>query len=407
LLNLSIGSRTEIDGATWILTNQGLSGHAIYGPYRHLDPGRYVVEFNLAATEGQRFDRDDICASVDVASGYGGTIHVRQDVALSRLRDGALRIHLAFHTQTPETFEFRVGTTGLAPLLIEDYCRVLPLEGAVDDYAALFKAVRFPDPKMMPKPPFFLQHLSALRHLYENDADVRISDGDVIVTIDGISFRACVPDDLRFVGEIFFRNTYNFLDGRECCVIDIGMNIGLVSLTFARKSFVKEVHSFEPFRGTYDRACANLALNPDIAAKISAHNFGLSDVDEDRTVLIYDETDSGAFSIRGSESGAPEPISVRNAATVLKPIIDAATSNGLAVIAKIDCEGSEFPVFATLEQHGLLAGISAFMVEWHRGIGGKTQRDLIAPLLGKDFLVFDLTGRTGNGFFYAVKTPKS
>ena len=45
------------------------------------------------------------------------------------------------------------------------------------------------------------------------------------------------------------------------------------------------------------------------------------------------------------------------------------------------------------------------MVEWHRGVSGKTQQKLVAPLLAHRFAVFDLTGQTGNGFFYAVKGP--
>ena len=335
--------------------------------------------------------------------GSAAQIHARQDVSLSRLREGPLRIHVIFETEAPDMFEFRVGTTGLAPLLIDDYCRVLPLDGADADSASLFDGSRFPDPRMGPKPAFFLQHLSILRRLYENGAGVKIVDDDVIVTIDGISFYARIPDDLRFVDEIFFRSTYNFSLRKDCCVIDIGMNIGLVAMTFARKDFVKQVHSFEPFKGTYSRARANLSLNPEIAAKICAHNFGLADKDEDKTVLIYDESDSGAFSIRGSGSGTPAAISVRNAEKVLRPIIEAAKANGLTIVAKVDCEGSEFPIFETLEQHGLLSEISAFMVEWHRGIMGKTQRDLIAPLLTHGFTVFDLTGKTGNGFFYAVK----
>jgi FkbM family methyltransferase len=404
VLNLAIGSHTVVDGRTCILTKPGLPGHAVYGPYQNLDPGRYAVEFSLEAAEDRQLDRDDICAAVDVASGFGRTIHARDDVSLLRLREGPVRIHLVFETSAPDVFEFRVATTGLAPLLIDDYCRVLPLNSADADCASLFDGSRFPDPTMGPKPAFFLDHLSILRRLYENGAGVKIVDGEVIVTIDGISFYARVPDDLRFVDEIFFRSTYNFALGKDCCVIDIGTNIGLVAMTFARKDFVKQVHSFEPFKGTYSRARANLSLNPEVAAKVSAHNLGLADEDVDKMVLIHDESDSGAFSIRGSTSGVPAAISVRNAGKVLGPIIEAAKANGLSIVAKVDCEGSEFPIFETLEQHGLLAEISAFMVEWHRGWSKtKTQRDLIAPLLSHGFTVFDLTGRTGNGFFYAVK----
>jgi hypothetical protein len=54
------------------------------------------------------------------------------------------------------------------------------------------------------------------------------------------------------------------------------------------------------------------------------------------------------------------------------------------------------------------------MVEWHRGIGEKTQEDLIKPLLKHGFIIFDVTassgdGRnavSGNGFFYAARLER-
>ena len=270
-------------------------------------------------------------------------------------------------------------------------------------YAASPDATNFPDPLVLPKPAMFLQHVQLFRGLYEYGAAIRIVDNDVVVTIDGVSFYARVIDDLRFVAEIFLLRTYNFMLERECCVIDIGMNIGLVSLRFAREEIVKEVHSFEPLKRTYDRALANLSLNPEIAGKIFAHNIGLAEADEDGTILVGDVDDSGAFTIGGSAIGGPEQISVRNAATTLKPIIDAAKANGRDIVAKVDCEGSEFAIFPTLEAHGLLADVSVFMVEWHGGDRDLSQRELIAPLIRHDFVVFDLAGRSGNGFFYAVR----
>jgi FkbM family methyltransferase len=404
LLNLRVGSATDIDGKTCILTRPGASGHAVYGPYRHLDPGHYVAEFNIAPADGELLDGAEICATVDVAANHGRMILARQEVAMSRLRQGPARIRLPFRAYEPASFEFRVGITGRAALLIDDYCPVVPLDSADADFAALLDDTGFPDPHQMPKPAFFLQNLAHLRRFYENGATVKIVDNAVVVTIDGVSFHARSFDDIRFVDEIFFRSTYNFLLGQDCCVIDIGMNLGLVAMTFASKENVKEVYSFEPFPRTYQRACGNLALNPEIASKITAHNFGLADTDGEVTVLISDHGDSGCLSIRGSDRGTPERISVRNAATVLRPIIDAARSKGQAIIAKVDCEGSEFPIFDTFEKNGFFADISAFMVEWHRVFEGKTQHTLFAPLLRSGFIVFDQSGRTGNGFFYAVRT---
>jgi hypothetical protein len=129
VLNLGIGSRTEVDGRTCILTRPGLSGHAVYGPYQRLPVGRYAVEFNIAAVDGQRFDHDGVCAVVDVASQFGRSISASQQAMLSQLHDGPLSIRLDFTVKRPETFEFRVAVTGSASLLIED---ISPISTALE-----------------------------------------------------------------------------------------------------------------------------------------------------------------------------------------------------------------------------------------------------------------------------------
>lgn len=402
MLNLSVGSRTEVDGQARILTQRGLRGHAVYGPYLDLDPGRYAVEFNLEAAGTQNLGGDEICAVLDVASEWGQNIHARHSVSLFNLQEGPISVPLTFDVDVAGTFEFRVEVTGVESLVIDEYCRVISLDRPEREAPTLFGEGRFPNASERSVSPIFDQHYSDFRRLYEQGVGVKIVGADVIVTWRDISFYAKISDDLHFIDEIFFKQTYNFELKNDCCVIDIGMNIGLATLSFARHEFVKEVHSFEPFRGTYERAQANLSLNPKLATKILPRNIGLADVDEERTVLIANESDSGAFSLRGAESGKPEPISVRSAPAVLRPIIEDATARGLSVVAKVDCEGSEFGIFRSLDQQGLLTQISAFMVEWHRGWGG-TQRDLLAPLLARGFTVFDLTGDIGNGFFYAAK----
>ena len=402
MLNLALGARIESDGRSSIHTRIGEAGHAVYGPYLHLEPGRYVVEFNLRS-EGTLPKDHEICATVDVATLHGKMIHAFGEVTAHDLRHGSLAIPLVFQIDTGATFEFRVGVTGRASLLVDDYTRLLKLERADDDPHAVLAGDRFPSTDILPKPAFLLHNKAALRQLYEKGASVRIAGDDVVVSLHGVSFYARVIDDLRFVDEIFFRSAYNFSLGRDCCVIDIGMNIGLVAMTFARRPWVREVHSFEPFPSTHARACANLRLNPELAAKITVHNFGLANADSDITVLIADESDSGCLSIRGSDQGVPKSIVVKTAADILGPIIESARARGHAVIAKVDCEGSEFPIFESLSQAGLLEKISAFMVEWHRVFPGRTQAELIAPLLRHGFVVFDQTGPTDNGFFYAAR----
>jgi FkbM family methyltransferase len=181
------------------------------------------------------------------------------------------------------------------------------------------------------------------------------------------------------------------------------MNIGLATLHFASKPCVKEVHSFEPFKRTYDRALSNFSLNPALASKIRPNNFGLAGADGETTVLIPDELNSGSFSIWGCGDGLKMQIELRNAASVFAEIIADAKEKHLDVVAKIDCEGSEFAVFQALETAGLLAEVSVFMVEWHRGFN-KSHHDLVGPLLDAGFTVINHPGTVGNGFFYAIRS---
>jgi FkbM family methyltransferase len=404
--NFAIGSEIQIDGRSCIQTHQGAPGHAVFGPYQQLEPGRYAVEFTVSATEGQSFTKDFVCAVVDVAVAGGNKIVTSRPISFSSLRDGPFRVALTFELGAPERAEFRVGVNGKASLVIDEYRPLTKIPDGNSDLAVLLDASRFPEPDLASAPPFFTAHEAILRQLYEQGAAVHILDGTVVLRMKDVSFLARDPDDLNLVGEIFHENMYNLLTANDTCVIDIGLNIGLVSLLFAAKDSVREVHAFEPFPETYQRAQANLAINPDLAAKIRTYNVGLSDGDSLTTLMMPSGSPSGSLSLEGLGGDVPVEIAVRDAATMLAPIFAEARGHGRDIVMKVDCEGSEFAIFETLEAADMLKHVSAFMVEWHSIFAGKTQATLIAPLLRAGFIVFDQSKPAGNGFFYAVRADR-
>ncbi len=73
-----------------------------------------------------------------------------------------------------------------------------------------------------------------------------LADDKVILDIDGVKVYARELDDLHCLNEIFVSNIYNIAIPHDACVIDIGMNIALATLFFAKTNNVKEIHSFEP-----------------------------------------------------------------------------------------------------------------------------------------------------------------
>jgi FkbM family methyltransferase len=215
-------------------------------------------------------------------------------------------------------------------------------------------------------------------------------------------------EDFQLIGEIFEVNEYNIYSGKEKLIVDIGMNIGLTSLFMANMPSVREVHSFEPFDTPYQRALKNFALNPHIAWKIKANRYGLSDKNTQSSVLISQDATIGT-SVRGISSGIAETIEVRNAADVIRSLSAKAEAENLDLIVKIDCEGSEFPIFEVLEKEQLLKKIDATVIEWHKWWSAeKTQQDLIRPLLDAKFIVIDRTAPTNPhaGLLYAVRTVR-
>ena len=405
MLNPALGTPDIVEGRSRLTTTKGRAGHAVYGPYELLEPGRYIVEFHLSLNGPAPSDRDFCCAVLDVAIDAGNTILASKKILLSQLRDGRASFTLPFKLRAASRAEYRVAVNGKAALIIDQHRSVVRLPDGTDadaDADELVAAHGFPEEEGEAVP-FFRDNKARLRELYEEDIAVRIVDGQVVLTVNGLSIFARSSDDIRFIGEVFFENAYNFKTGVELCAIDIGMNIGLSSLQFASKPEVAEVHSFEPFANTYDRAVDNFGLNPGLAHKIQPHNLGLSNADRDGPVVVAQSADSGAMSTVGSTIGTAVHVSLRDAGAYLGPIMEKARAAGRQVVVKVDCEGSEFAIFQSLAAHDLLPKVTAFMVEWHAMFADKTQEDLIAPLRRNGFLVFDRSPRRGNGFFYAVR----
>lgn len=401
MLNGNVGVAHQINGRKYIETHPDRVGHAVYGPYADMDAGDYVVEFRISAVHVEGLKDNDHVATIDVCGGFGTQILAKKKITAKELRQGRQRYQLAFSVPQRSPMEYRVATHGKAGLLIDEARRVHRVAKGVDVQAVL-DADQFPAAEGAPA--FFVQNEVMFRNLYDLGLGVQIEDDGVVLSKDGVRFNARCRDDTNFIDEIFFERAYNMSMGREACIIDIGMNIGLASLQFATRPHVKEVHAFEPFPSTYERALANLTLNPELSAKISAHNVGLGDRDGAEVFRVRDTEDSGGRSTRNDDAGEVEvQLQMRDAAKMLEPIIAAAEANGRAVVAKIDCEGAEYAVFTSLEKAGLLERISLFVVEWHPVIPGKYKDDLLDPLRARGFIVIDRSPLVGQGVFYAVR----
>ncbi len=385
MYNEALGTIESVANKQFLVTHKDRDGIALYGPYTYYDPGRYVVTFNISIEQYSPYYTDAIVAIVEVMAFAGNAMLARSNVYASRLIAGRNHISLGFSLLGKSELEFRVRTTGRASLRIDLDRSIHRLSENEPNYSPLL------DPGEKPADQFFLNHFDHLRGLYESGASIRVDQSGTIASYTGVSFYMKNIEDFQIATEVFVYNEYNFRSNRECIAVDIGMNVGLTSLYMANIPTVKRVYSFEPFKAPYQRALENFGLNPNLSNKIKAYNYGLAATNERLTVLSHEDLTIGT-SVKGLGSGTPEEIIICDASREIGKIVDEAKRNNLDVVMKIDCEGSEFPIFDTLEKAGLVKEVLVFLIEWHKWwAADRTQVEIVSCLTKNDFIVVDRT----------------
>lgn len=223
-------------------------------------------------------------------------------------------------------------------------------------------------------------------------------DKSLISTIGGIKVKEKYLTDSDIMAEVFIMNNYNVhLPGKESVFIDVGMNIGIVSLYFARYEWINKVYGFEPFPDTYSQAVENFKRNDAaIYNKIHPQNVALSDKDETLEVPLEHE-ETGWRSIKGSTANRDQCIRItsKKASAAIGDIVN--ENPGKQIILKVDTEGSEFPIFKSLHQTDVLSKIDVIMMEYHKS------PEPIAEILSAFHFKYFMVGRKSFGMIYALR----
>ncbi|WP_419826346.1 FkbM family methyltransferase [Sphingomonas sp.] len=404
MLNPELGEPIDVDERPTIVTRLGAAGHAIYGPYESLPAGDYFVDFFVSLRSPKPFFASRTCAVLDIVCRQGKDVLTTVNLSWNMISPTRTRFRVLFCAGKPGRYEYRLWTSGKAILHAERTARAYRVLGdGRDEWDT-----EFPRPTNG-TPSALIEQEAELRALSRRGMRVNVQNDSVVVTSGKISFLVQEDDDLKLVGEVVHDDVYRFSTLGDVCVVDVGTNIGLASLLFASQENVVEVHTFEPFADTYDRAAANFALNPRIAGKIHQYSVGLSNSDWEGAVALDGGGDTGARSVvAGGADQAPEcvasaPVVLRDAAPTLEPILVDAKRRGLRTVVKIDCEGSEFDIFESLAAASMFHWIDILMVEWHAMFEDRTKEDLTGVLKKSGFVIFDRSPPSGNGFFYAAK----
>ena len=386
MFDFECGALHRMQGREIFVTERRKLGIAVYGPYSETAPGKYVAEFSVWIEPSDQLElntvySDVLCGYIDVCIGGGRSAIAKSYLYASRLKNRDRRYFLCFELSSPEVVEFRVYTNSQARLHIDSERRVRQMDASEVSFCPVLAPFEIATP-------FFVENFDLLKTVYENGGDISTTGQGVVASFNGVSCYIKNTEDFQIVNEIFLWNQYTFRSQAPKVIIDIGMNVGLATLRLASDPSVVAVHSFEPFLSPFGRAIENIALNPELKKKIFPRQFGLAGEDAELEVLASSDHTIGT-SIRGIDDGVPEKIKIVDA-QYIQGIIREARKIGADVFVKIDCEGSEFGIFQSLERCDLFKSIRGFMVEWHKWWSpDKNLEVLLEPLLRGGFVIFD------------------
>jgi FkbM family methyltransferase len=141
-------------------------------------------------------------------------------------------------------------------------------------------------------------------------------------------------------------------------VLDIGANIGVSSIYFARAFPQATIHAFEPEPGNCELLRANAAAHP----RLRVHEVALGA--DDGSLTLFDSDDAanqGGFSAHGAgiNPARSKVVPVRHAGRLLAELGIAAVD-----VIKVDTEGAEWEILTAFDRK-LLSGVRVIMGELH------------------------------------------
>jgi FkbM family methyltransferase len=191
--------------------------------------------------------------------------------------------------------------------------------------------------------------------------------------------------------------TYRRLVRPGAVVLDIGANVGAHTLPLARLvGSAGRVYAFEPTDYAFNKLQRNLALNPDIASRVTAEQIMLTDrPDEEVEAEIYSSWPlDGVGQLHAKHLGRPE-VTTGSRAVRLDDYLAAAGNERLDFI-KLDVDGFECHVLggglATLKKFRpvILMEFTSYVLAER----GRSSSELLGILQQAGYRLYRLDGKT-------------
>ena len=171
-------------------------------------------------------------------------------------------------------------------------------------------------------------------------------------------------------------DSYNFdaIDFKDGdVVIDIGGNIGMVSIYLAKKYPFLKIYAFEPVKQNYENFLKNIELNNIDKDIIKVFNLAITK-DRRDVILTSPFDNSGASNIYDNYRGSK----ILNNNSIVKSITfdDIFSNNNISKckLLKIDCEGAEYEILYNANEENL-KNCEYMRGEFHKFRGEKSKRE--------------------------------
>ncbi len=160
--------------------------------------------------------------------------------------------------------------------------------------------------------------------------------------------------------EIFIREDYLYKNNSSPhFILDIGANVGFFSLYAANQFRKSKIYSFEPFPSTYLRLKEHISINN--MKNIFTFPFAVSDRNE--KVNFYSINWSGANTLNSDKFDTDNCV-ITQVDCISFTEIFRLTEVDSFDLAKIDCEGSEYPMLINAPAESILR-IRSYIIEVH------------------------------------------
>ena len=167
--------------------------------------------------------------------------------------------------------------------------------------------------------------------------------------------------DLTTLYEVFVDEDYNFGNtaNRNINILDIGANVGYFSMYIANKYPESKVFSFEPFPETFSKLNNHLTQNN--FKNIYTFNLAVSDMEGTSKFYSFEWSGCNTLVDGKFDEGLHK---VTNVKCVKFDMIPEVTGAGEFEFAKVDCEGSEYPIFLNSSER-MIRSVKKYIIEIH------------------------------------------